>query len=333
MKKSLWMLGLAVAAMTSCTNDEVVEVNQNNLIKFESFVNKGTRAVTETTTAGLSQFYVFGYYGANSNVLNNILVTKAGGYKTTVPWTSGQTYQFAAYATKNESAKLDDASFTNGVLKFSSFSVSDDNDLVIATVAGYTNVTTVPLTFRHKLSKVKFTLKNASDDGLFMTVSDIKFSLKQTGDYDSSSANEWTVSTDAQSVELTFAGTADNTYLPAEDDNNTDADETTFTTEEHLVLPQQLGNIKATFTASFYDANYSLVQTVEYKDVVLKGEPIDDNTTNTYWKPNYVYNYTASLPVTPTYIDFSVSSVEGWTDSTADSGSANVSGSTGSITF
>lgn len=47
MKKSILMLGLAVAAMTSCTNDEVMEVNQNNLIKFESFVNKGTRTVDE----------------------------------------------------------------------------------------------------------------------------------------------------------------------------------------------------------------------------------------------------------------------------------------------
>ena len=32
MKKMFWMLGVAVAALTSCTNDEVVEVNQSNLL-------------------------------------------------------------------------------------------------------------------------------------------------------------------------------------------------------------------------------------------------------------------------------------------------------------
>lgn len=130
MKKSFLMLGLAVAAMTSCTNDEVVEVNQSNLIKFESFVNKGTRAVEETTAAGLEKFYVFGYHNGDSDpVFSNNYVQKNGngwGNEVTEHWTAN-TYYFGAYATKNESDILSAtplASFSNeGTLTISNYSV------------------------------------------------------------------------------------------------------------------------------------------------------------------------------------------------------------------
>ena len=49
MKKMLLMLGVAAAAMTSCTNDEVVEMNPTATIQFETFVNKGTRATIDVT--------------------------------------------------------------------------------------------------------------------------------------------------------------------------------------------------------------------------------------------------------------------------------------------
>ena len=57
MKKSLFMLGAAIVALSSCTQDEVLNVNENRVISFESHVNKNTRAVTETT-ADLKQFFV-----------------------------------------------------------------------------------------------------------------------------------------------------------------------------------------------------------------------------------------------------------------------------------
>ena len=89
MKKNLFLLGLAVAALTSCTNDEVVEMQQptQKAIGFETFVNKGTRAITTTDApaikkdengtdviSGLQRFNTFGYYKANELVFDNILV-------------------------------------------------------------------------------------------------------------------------------------------------------------------------------------------------------------------------------------------------------------------
>ena len=65
------MLGLAVAAMTSCSNDELMEVNTNNVITFESHVNKGTRAVADTENSKFTKFYVFGYHGSVQDFTND----------------------------------------------------------------------------------------------------------------------------------------------------------------------------------------------------------------------------------------------------------------------
>lgn len=68
MKKSLFVLGVAVAALASCTQSEVLEVAENRAIQFNTFVNNNTKAVTEINAAdGLTSFYVFGYHGDNTS--------------------------------------------------------------------------------------------------------------------------------------------------------------------------------------------------------------------------------------------------------------------------
>ncbi len=47
MKTNLFLLGMAVAAFSSCTNEEVTDVAQNRAIKFNQFVNNNTRTVVE----------------------------------------------------------------------------------------------------------------------------------------------------------------------------------------------------------------------------------------------------------------------------------------------
>lgn len=47
MKRSLFMLGVAVAALSSCSNNEVLDIAESNAIKFSNtFVGKPTRSVT-----------------------------------------------------------------------------------------------------------------------------------------------------------------------------------------------------------------------------------------------------------------------------------------------
>ena len=56
MKTNLFLLGMAVAAFSSCTNEEVTDVAQNRAIKFNQFVENNTREVQEVES--LSSFYV-----------------------------------------------------------------------------------------------------------------------------------------------------------------------------------------------------------------------------------------------------------------------------------
>ena len=56
MKKSLWILGVAVIALTGCTNNEVVDIPQSRAINFSNaFVNNTTRA--DVTNADFTQFF------------------------------------------------------------------------------------------------------------------------------------------------------------------------------------------------------------------------------------------------------------------------------------
>ena len=47
MKKNVWLLGVAAAALTSCTQSEVLDVPESKLIGFETHVEKQTRATVK----------------------------------------------------------------------------------------------------------------------------------------------------------------------------------------------------------------------------------------------------------------------------------------------
>ena len=76
MKKSFFVLGVAVAALASCTNEEVVDMPQSRAIQFGTFVNHSTRSsVTETTEQNLQKFFVFGNYDDSwTSVYTNVQV-------------------------------------------------------------------------------------------------------------------------------------------------------------------------------------------------------------------------------------------------------------------
>lgn len=341
MKKSILVLGLAVAAMTSCTNDEVMEVNQNNLIKFESFVNKGTRAVTETTKNELSKFYVFGYHNGDSNpVFSNNYVQKNGNdwsNEVTKNWTAN-TYYFGAYATKNESDILSAtplASFSNvGTLTISNYSVGSmgpeihSTDDLIGAVKTVDNTqlanSAVSLDFKHLLSQVKFEFINNNEE-YFMTVSDIVFKAMPTGNctINKEGVISWTLKdglTLSDSLTYTYPGTGSGVYIPENE---------SFNSVCYLVLPVNIAvTTCANFTISFYERvgaegnyTYNLMQTIPYNNISLKGTsgPTDNDPNNntdqdnvTSWLPGYIYNYKAYFPINPSEIVFTVNSVEGW---------------------
>lgn len=200
MKKQFLVLGLAVAAMTSCTNDEVLDVQQpvQKAIGFEGFVNKTTRAV-ETTNNDITKFYAYGYYeqpdktvsgSTTTTVFNNLTVTKDEDDKWLYDldsqtdgnqlayWTNNK-YWFAGIAKGNTDVNLtgvsfaevsttvDDETTKEGKLTISDYTVGEDD--IVAGVVDIDNSGNNPvandavnMTFSHLLTKVKFTVHNNS---------------------------------------------------------------------------------------------------------------------------------------------------------------------------
>jgi len=297
MKKSLLVLGLAVAAFTSCSNDEVLDINKNTNIGFDAFVNKGTRAVTETN-ASLTKFYVYGYHGSTTDFAGTQVTGTVGGgvwsYANPVPWTDN-TYQFAACANNNDGAVPGGVSFADKKLTITDYSISDANDLVAALALDVDGSakSTVDFDFKHLLSRIKFQFTHSTDYDVEIPTITIQVKKSGTCTYDNSGI-KWISA--ATAADLQFTGTWDGK---------------TYKTDDHLVMPgQELNDITATFDVVFKVAGTSdVVDTKKYTDVSLKSN-IDT------WLPGYYYTYTAAIAPTTTDITFSCSAVTGWDTTT-----------------
>lgn len=306
MKKSLLMLGVAAAALASCTNEEVVNVAENRAIGFNSFVDNNTRAVTDLTTAGLTKFYVFGDYDKGASVAfsnTEVTGTSGGNYIPANPayWQAGKTYEFGAYS--NGNAKLGGVTFTNGTLTISGYNVDDENDLVAATQSGIAAPAagedkSVALTFKHLLSKVKFTFSTSAVPEAFrMEVSNLTFNGTKTDATCVFSNN--TISTD-------WTGTSGAYTVPTLDDYAVTGGKAS--TEDILVIPQANTNITASFTVTIYD---------QKTDAQIATNDFTASLNSTEWVEGNVYNYTATI--NPNQVDgnlkpitFTVDKVEEW---------------------
>ena len=114
MKKSLFVLGVAVAALASCTNEEVLNVAESNQIRFgTSFVGNQTKtAPVAPNTTALTEFWVYAGNAAtenadaavNSDIFENVRVYKNSAnewvYDAYKEWDkeTNTHYKFAAYA-------------------------------------------------------------------------------------------------------------------------------------------------------------------------------------------------------------------------------------------
>lgn len=368
MKKSIFLLGVAVAAMTSCSNDKLLDQAEpiQRAIGFDSFVNKGTKTVTETTDADLSKFYVFGY-NPTETVFDNVLVTKSGtgsasgstwsyAENFTKYWTK-QNYSFAAYADGNSGGAIatsGDAatvSFAANELTIANYVVDDNKDLVadIETVdnSGLDNET-VNFDFKHLLSMIQFQIYNTSADYRMRIVSATVESVEQQaaaspGLNITGVINKGTCILDEEDIVTWTPGSSTReNFVPfaCADDASTDKPEYLFgknsattedtyvksrTTENYLVMPQNLANVKFEIRAQFLDDNDDVVA-----EKVLKGD-LKGKSNLTSWQAGYSYVYTIQLPTAANKINFGVANVPGFIPygqpielNTSDSGIQNL---------
>lgn len=295
MKTNLFLLGMAVAAFSSCTNEEVTDVAQNRAIKFNQFVENNTRQVTELDNNKLNSFYVFGKFGNaadnyDTQIFNN--ESQSAQYY----WQAGKFYSFGAYADgdKGQLTTTSGVSFDadKGKLTFANYTPDDAKDLVAAVTKMQCNSDAsqqeaVDLTFHHMLSQVKFTFNTTDAESYTLNITNLTLHAAKTGTgtYSTSGAT-WRISN----------------YTPSIDDNENkyiynevvDVSDTSYEAQSKLVIPQATTEqLKVTFTATITGAG--LNKNANFEATLEVNENIAGISDANTWMPGYCYNYTATI--------------------------------------
>ena len=305
MKKFLF-LGIAATAMfASCTNDEMVEMNPQSAIGFETFVDKSTRA-TDVTKANLTAFEVYGWRtkDATEQIFDVQAVTANNGVCTYSPlqyWVGGYKYDFEAVAPKST---VDGVTFNDSYRASTITFVSDsETDLIYASASkdlsssDYKPVTSDPgavgLRFGHLLSRVKFTFINGAGatSAAKITVTDVKITNACTEGVYTPSTETWSSVTAPLAV--SFAST-----------DITNIEGGAFEDTEHkYLIPYDVKDYTLSFTVKMKQGYVE--DTFTYSNIKLA------SSTKTLEK-GYSYNFKAEFnPGQP--IEFTAE-VTGWND-------------------
>lgn len=327
MKKGLFVFGMAIAALTGCTQSEVLDVADSRAIGFDAFVGKPTRA--DVTNADFESFWVFGSFNPESTnwtpFYTNINVSKGGASSTWTPeklayWTVGKDHRFGAYADGTAKLNTTDAvtfnpsQGTSGQLSFKDYSVGD-NDLVAAISTNYNwngsnDAPTVGFTFKHLLSKVEFVFTSDASDLYTMKVTNIKITgngatttpnnptKKASCDYTGAENTTWTVSSGDGATGNYDYGNLDNCLATP-----------VANSVVKYVIPQS-SDLKLSFDIEFKINNSSIAS----KTGVTASLKTTDISS---WESGKVYKYTVKLnpnQVNPSLkvIEFNSISVDNW---------------------
>ncbi len=279
-----FLLGVAAVAMLAgCTNDETVEMAPQNAISFTSFVDKSTKATVDVTTANLSSFWVYGWKG-NEQIFNAQEVKKVSGAWTYLPiqyWTENGNYVFEAIAPASGSKGVTfSAAKTGGTISFTNDAATD---LVYALPVSKTtgaSITSDPgkvnFTFKHMLSRVKFTFKNTfpANAAAKITVTDVKITNAHTKGAITPAATTpaWDTSSGTATLSVSFPGTIEN--LPA----NTGEGSTDHKYLIPVSNPSYTVSFKVTLTQGSVSNTYPHTATI-----------------STTMQPGLSYNFVASL--------------------------------------
>lgn len=266
--KKLFISMLAVAALASCSQEDVIVADKGDLIGFNSFVENSTRAAKDPSygqgAQNLTEFQVWGTVNGGNGLIaiyNGADVKGQVGYadnEKTQPniwycdvkqyWIKDAIYNFAALVNAT-----DDLAFANLLpTEVKGFVADGETDLLYA--RSEENITglasgngPVNFNFEHLLSKVKFTVKNNSKaaEEYSFKVNNIVIKGKNTGDV-----------TLATKVWDTSATTVDTNYTVAEIVVNKDtADAGEECAKELLLIP---GNYAINFNVDIYNGTTKL---------------------------------------------------------------------------
>lgn len=170
MKKKFLFAAMAVAALASCSNDEVVDVNNGGGISFHASLDKAVTRTNVTDLLNLQSFNVTAIGNATNYFTNLGVSSNDNG----VSWKPASTYYwpsyelaFFAYAPQLSHGTV---SIDNTAKKITNFSpaqvVKDQKDLVISYNTGTktaNEATGVAMNFKHALSQIEVKAKCSND--------------------------------------------------------------------------------------------------------------------------------------------------------------------------
>lgn len=323
MKKFFFFAAAAAIAMTACTKTQTTAVSEGNVIKFSNaFVDNVTKADLDNTT--IKSFWVFGEYNSETTtwvpLFNNVEVkgtaTGTGNVWTPVQtayWKIDKSHAFGAYA--NGTSSLAEGVAFDPAAKKLTFAdyAAGANDLIAATSAnnltwgGEGDAPAVGLTFKHLLSKVKFTFQTGAADTYTMAVSELKVTnaVKTASvDFTDNVVGTWAGTATGEDVEAyNFGGVTDFAVTGG-----------SAASEVRYVIPQTgTDAIEVSFMVTLSDES-GVLKTGNFAGTLAV--PAANK-----WVAGSSYNYTVNIE--PDDVDdtlkpilFEVTTVEGWAQDT-----------------
>ena len=221
--KKIILAALAIAALASCNKTEVVGVTESNAIAFDNaFVDNATKSVNDPslTSSNLTDFAVYGFVeGAVlfdgtqvSKAITNDDLDSDWKYAGTQYWIAGANYNFNAVAPMTDGGWTKTAAAATSTTL--SFTNDGETDLLYATTAQQGQVSgnaQVAFSFRHVLSKVKFSFENAYNaTNATIRVKDITITNPhKTADVVLTAATTWSNHATAADFKLAFGMATD----------------------------------------------------------------------------------------------------------------------------
>ena len=330
MKKTILAVAALVAVgMTSCNNDEEL-LQGNEAIGFSNvFVDNSTRSESDPSYTNSNLFKDFAVYGfvEKATLFNGNQVTGSGvnenwTYEGTQYWIAGANYNFAAIAPKSNAGwTTANCTLNNGAVTTTlSFTNNGTTDLLYSNPAAIKGKVfgneAVPFTFRHLLSKVKFSFKNNYNaSNATIRVRDIKINNAYSkGDVTlTSAATTWSKQSDNK-LELSFGNAATGAVNAKED---FECGVTVESYNELLLIPGAAASLQGD-----QNAGYKVTFIV---DLLISGTLVKEYEHTAYVNHEFVagHSYDIVAEIVATNIDpevvqkpieFTVTEVNDWTN-------------------
>ena len=314
--------------MVSCSQEEVLEVNREQIAFGEAFVENSTRAAidgTYKTGKDIQSFKVWGTVKGTHTGSEEVVIFPGTtvrrpddltGYNPATAWICDTVQYWVPNAEYNFTAVVDgditEETIAEDKIKLIRWTLDSQKDLLLAkatvsvnnegVVDGTNAKGLVAFTFNHLLSKAYFTFKTTkafATDAYTYEISDIKFETAYQGGAYSLKHGYW-IGIDGFTTagELSFGDTV--TLAPS----MTAAVEAT-SQYARVFIPQ--ANILVSFKVTI-KLQGTKISSKDYEYTIFEG-PSDENRT----KPGHQYNFVVEIAENNT-IQFTVNSDPVWTD-------------------